>query len=97
MEPGTYITIETSHDRIIAGLTITETISEWNDTDDISVDYFVHDVSSEDDDNGTHLWCEPEIMTSFDEVLSDEELEELLKERNIIAEASKSHSRTQCR
>jgi hypothetical protein len=71
-EPGTKVVNETSTERVIDGLVITETVIEWNATNDISVDY---ETSA-----GVFLWEDREVCTSFDGPLSDEELRALLSE-----------------
>lgn len=76
-EPGTKVTTEAERARVFGGVTVTERVTRWNNTDLISVDY---------EANGVNLWEDEVSQTSFDSTLTTGQLWELLERYNIVSQ-----------
>ena len=82
-EPGTRGTGETTRDREIDGVKVTETTIHWNGTTGISVDYAAHVLAVEELD----MYADRHALTSFDEPLDDEALRALMLDYRVLAPA----------
>lgn len=79
--PGTKVVGEEQMTLIVDGVQITETVTRWNDTDRISVDY----VAIGGDGEAVELWEDPESCASWDDRLSDDALIDLLDEYDVTS------------